>query len=224
MLILILVIGKETNLVPNYRVIFNNLNFVPEMFDENLSENRLMNLIDVTKFNLTQNITKNGHILVCPPTPAIKEFLKCKNWLKKTLEQIYATGIKREIRIREKPKEVEVHLSCDKHIVPLHGKPIKSPSSLKPLSEDLKNCHCMITFNSNSVVEALTSGVPVITTPYSSAYMLSTSIENIFKPVYPSERLIMKWLTNLAWNQFNMNEIKSGFLWETLSKRGIYSC
>lgn len=72
-----------------------------------------------------------------------------------------------------------------------------------------KNAHCLITFNSNIMVEALIEGVPIISL---SPDRPIGSIEEIENPIY--DRQI---LANLAYQQWTLAQMESGQCWHELS-------
>lgn len=89
------------------------------------------------------------------------------------------------------------------------------------LAQRLPNCHALVTHGSNAAIEAIAAGVPAILISKegaSAAWPLAEeSLENGFSdPFFPDETLRRQIFANLAWCQFTLDEMHSGFAWETL--------
>lgn len=84
-----------------------------------------------------------------------------------------------------------------------------------PLAEDLKNAHCVVTFNSNSAVEAAILGKPVFAfDPGSMAWEIATkTLTQIEEPVYANRT---QWARNLAYTQWTPQEMAEGVTWKHL--------
>ena len=188
---------------PNYRLILNNFNATEII---NRPENRLLpHNIEIKPWN------KNGnHILICPPTETSKYFFNCHKWLENTLTEL-KKYTDRPIIIRLKPNETPVRL-INNCLYPIKNK--KSTTEI-PLSEHLTNCHAVITYNSNISLDAILAGIPIVVPNLNAAYPLSTQLQKIETPEYPENRY--EWLKHLAYNQFTMEEIKSGCIWNILT-------
>ena len=95
--------------------------------------------------------------------------------------------------------------------------PIKGcEHSTKPLAEDLKDAHCVVTFNSNSAVEAAIEGKPVFAFDEGSmVWSLANKDFNIEDPQYPDRK---QWARNLAYCQWTIEEMKQGETWKHLSR------
>ena len=119
-----------------------------------------------------------GHILVCPPSDAIKKFMGVHNWMEDVLKQL-RLYTDREIRIRDKKNAL------------LSG---------RTLAEDLSNCHAVVTHLSNIAVDAVLMGIPVFVNNLSAAWHVSSGeLENIENPNYPDREL---WINNLLYQQY----------------------
>lgn len=128
------------------------------------------------------------HVLVCPPSSVSAEHLGLNRaeWLT-SVTQILARRTDREIRIRLKP---------------IGGTAV-------PLAADLKDCHAVVTFNSNVAVEALIAGVPVFCHPISAAAPLARQEVNLIEdPYLPDTR--PDWAARLAANQWTLDEMRDG--------------
>lgn len=79
-------------------------------------------------------------------------------------------------------------------------KRIRDKRSNVPLEEDLSNCSKVITYNSAVALEALTRGIPAY------CHLLKADINR-----GDDRRPLFNWL---AYNQFTLNEFKSGEAWK----------
>lgn len=89
----------------------------------------------------------------------------------------------------------------------------------KPLKEDLKNCHCVITYTSNAACEAILEGIPVIALSKGSpvwniSYKEITLVEHLINVKYSREQ----WLFDLCYKQWSIDEIRKGLPWLHLKK------
>lgn len=139
--------------------------------------------------------TQGRHILLCPPGKLHGELFDydAAGWASETLAALLATS-NRPVRVRTKPS--------------------KNGGSV-PLSEDLKNCHALVTRASNAAVEAVLQGVPVFCTHPCAAYRMGNpNVREIESPRYPDDR--EQWAANLAANQWTLNEMRDGSCWRDL--------
>lgn len=88
----------------------------------------------------------------------------------------------------------------------------------KPLKEDLKNCHCVITYTSNAVCECLLEGIPCLTLSKGSPAWDITfhSLDYIDDPPHTDRRT--QWLFDLCYKQWSIDEIRKGLPWLHLKK------
>jgi hypothetical protein len=130
-----------------------------------------------------------NHILVCPPGDvflAAFAGMTQKEWLAQTLAKLEA-NTDRRIQIRYKPTPG-----------------IAGPS----LQDDLQDCHALVTFMSNTAVEAVMAGVPVFCTGRCAASTVGRSnLALIDYPAYPERA---GWLAALAANQWTLDELRAG--------------
>ncbi len=89
---------------------------------------------------------------------------------------------------------------------------------LKMQEEDLKDVWCVVTHVSACAVDAILSGVPAIVTGPSIARPISGKIEDIEKPPTPDRE---RWLNNLAYSQFSVQDIKSGLAKAILDEHNV---
>ena len=146
---------------------------------------------------------KGEHILVCPSSAGIHQYLNTPNWTNETVEQI-KRYTDRPIRIRQKPR----------------GRGTSGPSEATiPLSEDLKNAWACVTSCSISAVEAVCMGIPVFSHQKSFASpMGNLHLADIEQPFYRDPE---PWLYSLAYQQFTPEEIRNGHAIEILLDKGI---
>jgi hypothetical protein len=82
----------------------------------------------------------------------------------------------------------------------------------KPLKEDLKNCHCAITYTSNAACEALLEGVSVISIGKGSpVYDITDHDLSCIETVISYNR--EQWLYDLCYKQWSIEEIRKGLPW-----------
>lgn len=133
---------------------------------------------------------RGRHILVCPPGDVFTQAMQgrsARDWFIETMGQL-AAHTDRPIRVRQKPKKTGVGV---------------------PLADDLQDCHALVTFMSNTAVEAVLAGVPVFCTGRcAGGAMGSRSLAAIESPSYPDNRL--EWASALANSQWTLEEIRTG--------------
>lgn len=146
---------------------------------------------------------KGSHILVCPSSNSINEYLERPNWTQETIDQLKRVT-DRPIRLRHKPR----------------GRGTSGPSEAKvPLSEDLKDAWACVTSCSISAIEAVCMGVPVFCDKKSFAEAMgNTHLEDIEDPYYAGPE---PWLYSLAYQQFTPEEFANGTAVEILLDKGI---
>ena len=166
-------------------------------------EKRLASILDHTGMRVDdwRKPTKSGHILMCPP---IKEYDDCHwfstyLWLRRNSREIrkaLGKAGKREIRVRYKPGDTR-------------------NVGERPLEQDFKNCHALVTHDSNIVVEAIAAGIPCFVTGKSPAQVLgNVDLWTIGDPRMDVDR--EEWLAILAANQWTLGEVRHGLANETL--------
>lgn len=80
----------------------------------------------------------------------------------------------------------------------------------KPIAEDLKDAWCLVTWASNSVIEALLAGVPVFALgPSIARPMGHTDLAKIEEPLYPENR--EDFFRHMSYCQFENYEFGNGF-------------
>ncbi len=163
-------------------------------------EQRLLNVLSLTGQKFAKDwrpVTKKGHIVVCPPVVAyeILHWFSSARWLRAVTKQIHAVTT-RSIRIRYKPGDKR--------------------SNSRPVSADLKDCHALVTHDSNIAVEAIMAGIPVFITGINPAQVFGNAdLSTIVEPRMEGDR--WEWLSILANNQWTLDEIRGGMANETLA-------
>jgi hypothetical protein len=92
----------------------------------------------------------------------------------------------------------------------LHRPVAGTPDLHGSLAAALRGAAAVITFNSNTAVDALLAGKPtVVADPGSMAWgVAATEFGQVTEPAREA------WLEQLAWCQFEIDEIRSGFAWD----------
>lgn len=146
--------------------------------------------------------TKHGHIVICPPIFGYDRahFFSSVRWQRAIGKQIRQTT-KRKIRVRYKPGDKRV-------------------TDQRSLADDLKDCHALVTHDSNIAVEAIMAGIPVFITGTSPAQVFgNVDLFTILDPRIDADR--WEWLSILANNQWTLNEIRDGMANGTLSENKV---
>lgn len=86
----------------------------------------------------------------------------------------------------------------------------------RPLAERLADCHAVVTWSSNLAVEAICAGVAAYVCNRSAAFPVAGSLALALEPGSkgfedPPRLDRGNWATSLAWGQFTLAEIASGF-------------
>jgi hypothetical protein len=79
-----------------------------------------------------------------------------------------------------------------------------------PLSDDLKAARFVVTWNSNTAVEAILSGIPAVARDEGS---MAWDVAGHSLSVPPRINR-MAWAHALAWKQWGKAEMMSGYCWE----------
>jgi hypothetical protein len=89
------------------------------------------------------------------------------------------------------------------------GRPIieRQRKETRPIKEDLKDAHCLVTFASNSVMEALLMGVPVFVAGPSIARPVAGNWLDIENPVFPDRETFFR---HVAYSQYTLEEFADG--------------
>ena len=133
-----------------------------------------------------------SHVLICPMSYnfSIHRGLDAKKWLNDTI--------------------AEVSRYTDRNIL------VKPKSSDMTLDEALMDCHAMIGYDTNAMVDAIIAGIPCFNLgPSAVAPVALQDLKQIESPVYPDRR---QWAYNIAANQWTLNEFRNGTCWRMLQE------
>lgn len=135
--------------------------------------------------------SRGSHILLCPNSPSFLARFGAPDWIEQTTAALKAVT-DRPIRLRWKAQ-------ADK----------------TPLGRDLADAWAVVTFTSNSAVEAVLNGIPAIcTAPCAGSAMAGRDLAAIEAPVMPDGRL--PWAARLANNQWTLEEMAAGQTWRAI--------
>lgn len=88
------------------------------------------------------------------------------------------------------------------------------------LDKLLPKCRSLVTHGSNAAVEAVIAGVPVVVVSKDACAadpMADHDIGNVLDPSFPDDAARWQWLCDLAYCQFNIDEIANGTAWDITS-------
>ena len=75
--------------------------------------------------------------------------------------------------------------------------------------------YALVTYNSIAAVEAIQYGIPAFAlAPTAADPVGNKDLKNIEKPNMPDQDVIQKWLHNIAYSQFSLDEIITGQAWK----------
>lgn len=134
--------------------------------------------------------TTGKYILICPPDEIFGKYIGINTfqWLK-NVRKIIRQYTHRQFIIRDR-------------------------TTKKSLQYDFSHTWAVVTHMSNIAVDAVINGIPVFCTgPCAGLTMGLSDLSRIESPVKPNRE---QWLYNLAANQWTLDEMKRGILWEAL--------
>ena len=163
--------------------------------------------------NFKQDIkpwNKGKKILVLPPTNAIANFFNATDWLSNTLKTL-KENTDRDIDVREKPYNPTIKIDHVGATVKVH-KPTVHKGNI-----NWQDYHATVTYNSNTMVASLASGVPVFCDAINSAAapISETDFTKIETPKY-EDRIAL--FSSLAYNNWTLKEIADGTAWRMLNE------
>ena len=141
---------------------------------------------------------------------AIEWYFDSQDWLEtsiKTLQQ----HTDREIVVRDKPMNPQV--SEKNGITTLSG--FNKNKQQKPLAEDLADAWAVVTFNSSVAIDAVCEGIPVFCGKECSAYQVAEQDLSKIETPRHADREPCLW--NLAYSQFTLDEMSSGYAYDVIS-------
>jgi hypothetical protein len=147
--------------------------------------------------------SKGGKVILCGQVPwdASVDHHNHPAWIQETAQKLKALTT-RPIVFRPHPLAA---------LPPISG----IGYSTVPLEEDLKDAHCVVTFNSNSAVEALIYGKPVFAFDEGSMVwdLANRNLGDIEEPKCPDRK---QWAANLGFAQWTPAEMSEGLAWRHL--------
>ena len=153
---------------------------------------------------------KGKKILVLQPTNAIANFFNATDWLSNTLKTL-KENTDREIDVREKPYNPTVEID---HV----GATVKvDKPTIHKGKINWQDYHATVTYNSNTMVASLASGVPVFCDAINSAAapISETDFSKIEIPKY-GDRIAL--FSSLAYNNWTLQEMENGTAWRMLNE------
>lgn len=150
-----------------------------------------------------------NHVLVCGMSEkhAKSEKMAHQEWEKATIERLMAVT-DREIRYRPKPGDLAAR-----------DIPGACRSRGGPIQADLEGCHAVVSLHSNVAIDALVAGVPSFSLHGVGTVLGLSDFDLIESPIYPDGR--EQWLADVAYCQFNVDEMANGTVWRHLRDDGI---
>jgi len=149
-------------------------------------------------------------ILVLPPTNAVANFFNVDNWLENTIA-VLKKNTDRQIDVREKPYNPTVAIDHVGATVKI-DKPTNNHGPI-----DWTQYFACVSYNSNTMIESFTNGVPVFCDADNSAAkpIAETDFSKIETPKY-EDRVAL--FSNLSYNNFTLEEMKNGTAWRILNE------
>lgn len=157
---------------------------------------------------------KNGrYVLVnaqCQGDASVAPYVNFRKWAARTVKACHTRFPGKLIMWRPHPVEVERGCACD-----IEG---ATTSKGRTLAEDLAGAYAVVTFNSNSGVDAVMAGVPTFT--FDEGAMAWPMAAHNFDEnrVFPSR---IQWAADLAYKQWSMDELKQGVPWSYLKEKVV---
>lgn len=179
----------------NNRAKFNNKNSPPDRW-------KLLQTAIAPMRSTGENIVICGQV----PWDASVQGVDIVNWYGELIKYI-RTLTDRPIIFRPHPLAVE-------HTPDYLG----TRRSTRTLAEDFANAFCVVTYNSNTGVDATLAGLPV--TAFDKGSMVfdiaGKDIASIAMPLYPTPKKVQQWANDIAYTQWNLQEFAEGLPWRHL--------
>ena len=187
----------------HYAAGFNGLNGRADFKNKGMPSDRSDKLRKASLLHCLNWKVDGEKIILCGQVPwdASVDHSDHVQWLKKTAGKIQSVT-ERTIVFRPHPLAT---------LPPLEG----CEYSTEKLEYDLEDAHCVVTFNSNSGVEALIRGVPVIACDEGSMAwsIVGSDLRLVETPKHPDRA---QWLNDLSYAQWSLEEMRSGEAWRHL--------
>jgi hypothetical protein len=146
-------------------------------------------------------------IFVYPPSSAI-QFVDAGS-------RLWQTEVISKLRLMT-DKQIIVKIKSEQPILDKSGNIVgRTAKNRSRLEDDLREAHCVVTYNSSVAVKAAIAGVPVICHKNSPHYAISNGLHDI-ENLKEFDR--QPWLNFLSYSQFNTDEFKSGEAWRIVNQ------
>lgn len=180
----------------HYAAGFNGLNGRADFKNKGMPSDRV--LVNLKPYR------EGRYILLCGQVPwdASVQDSDHQLWLEKSLERLRSIT-QRKVVFRPHPKARGAY------------KPLDCPVSTRTLQEDLADAHAVVTFNSNTGVDAALEGIPVFASDVGSMCwsIANRSLISIDVPNKPDRT---QWLADLSFAQWKPSEFAEGLAWSHL--------
>lgn len=106
----------------------------------------------------------------------------------------------------------------------LNAPPLPGIASASPghdLSHSLSDAHCVVAHHSNAAVEGLVMGVPAFVVEGVALSLGLDDFSRIETPRQPSDDERRQWMNDLAYTQWNLDEMRSGAAWRHFRDEGL---
>jgi len=156
------------------------------------------------KFGYKYKKFKPGRkILLVPPSLKVMQLFgqpSPEEWVQKVMAEL-KRYTSRPIEVRLKPSRQER---------------VTTNTIQDALADDV---HCLITYNSIAAVEALMEGKPAIALgPNAAQAICETNLSNVETPKIPDREEMDAFMAHLAYCQFDVTELRSGYAWSILNE------
>lgn len=149
-----------------------------------------------------RKFTSGRKILLVPPSDKVMELFgqpSAEQWVQQVTQELK--------KYTDRPIEVRLK--------PLRSERVSTNTIQAALAN---NVHCLVTYNSIAAVEALMEGKPAVVLGQNAASVVAeTDLRNIDNPRRPTQDEMDAYMANLAYQQFTVPELRSGFAWETIN-------
>jgi hypothetical protein len=198
-------INRGDGLTHHYAAGFNGLNGRADFRNKSMPDDRVTILRRQHGLRCLDWRKDGKHVLLCGQVPwdASVDHIDYPSWLHYIAGQIkHRTD--RPVIFRPHPLAKMQLAGCEL-------------SRKATLREDLEDCWAVVTFNSNSGVEAAVEGIPVFTFDAGSMAIPVANmwLDQMERPQMPDRH---QWLQDLAYAQWTLEEMKSGAAWKHLNR------
>jgi hypothetical protein len=164
---------------------------------------------------VAKRMKQGSNILLCGMSQkcSLFEGFAFEEWERDAITKIRAVT-DRPIVYRPKPKR-----SREPQSPPIQGVGFSDPSKQK-MSNALQDAWCVVSHHSNANIDALLAGVPSFTDE-GPATVLSAPLDKIEQPLLPTHEERMQFASDVAYCQFNREEMRSGVAWRHLKDEGL---